>query len=503
MPGFATVAFLASPSHADWLRFRGPNGTGVSPDSAETPTEWSPDKNIAWKAELPGPGVSSPIVVGDKVFVTCYTGYGLQREDPGDINNLKRHLLCFDRNSGKEVWRETVDAVQPEDPYSGIGVTAHGYASHTPASDGQHVYAFFGKSGVIAYDLDGNEKWKASVGTDSDSKQWGSSSSPIVHNDHLIVTASSESRSVVALNKKTGEEVWRQKADGLDSVWGTPIIVDVDKERSDLVLGVPFEFWGLNPENGKLRWYAEIMDTDQYSSSVVEADGVLYGIEGRGGGSVAIRAGGKKDVTDSHTVWSGRDSSRFGSPLVIDGRIYFFANGLANCISAEDGSEVFKERLPGASSGRGGGGGFRGGPPGGGGRPGGFGGGSPGGGPPGGDRAGPPGGGPPGGDRAGRGGPGGGPPGGGRGGFGGGRGGRGGGRGGFGVQDYASAVAADGKIYYLTGGGTTYVLNASDEFELLASNKVTEDEETFGGTPAISDGQIILRSNKHLYCIDE
>ncbi len=221
------------------------------------------------------------------------------------------------------------------------------------------------------------------------------------------------------------------------------------------MIGVPFEFWGINPETGKLRWFAEVMETDQYSSSVVAADGVVYGIEGRGGGSVAVRAGGSGDITDSNTVWSGNDSARFGSPLVLDGKIYFFSNGVAKCISATDGNSVFEGRLPGAGGGggadRGGGRSVRG--PGAGGRP--------------------------------SGGPGG-------------FGGRGGG---FGALDYASPVAADGKVYYVQSDGTTYVIRAGDTFDLLATNKVTDDTESFGGSPAISDGKIFLRSDKHLYCI--
>ncbi len=266
-------------------------------------------------------------------------------------------------------------------------------------------------------------------------------------------------------------------------------MVQVDDERTDLVLGVPYEFWGLNPETGKLRWYAEAMETDQYSSSVVESGGVVYGIEGRGGGSAAVKVGGKGDVTESNTVWTGRDSARFGSPLVLENRIYYFANGIANCINAEDGSSIFKGRLPEARGGDGernpsdrGGGpgrpdrggaqiGWLGGP----------------------DRGGL--GGP---DRGGPGGRGDGPP----GGFGG-RGGRGGGGGGFGSMDYSSAVAADGKVYYVKSDGTTYVITADDKFELLSTNQVTTDKESFGGTPAISDGQIVLRSDKHLYCIEQ
>ena len=238
---------------ADWLRFRGPNGSGISADSEPTPTQWSPDENLKWKVKLPGPGVSSPIIVGDRVYVTCYSGYGLDRQEPGDINNLKRHLVCVDRQSGEIVWDQSVKAAQPEDPFEGIGVTAHGYASHTPVSDGENIYVFFGKSGVIAFDREGNQLWQTNVGMDSDPKRWGSSSSPIVHDDLLIITASAESRALVGLNKKTGEEVWRQETEGLTDVWGTPLLVDVEG-RTDLVIGVPYEFWGLNPKSGKLQF---------------------------------------------------------------------------------------------------------------------------------------------------------------------------------------------------------------------------------------------------------
>tara|TARA_R110002049_G_scaffold4601_5_gene32739 strand:+ start:1032097 stop:1033578 length:1482 start_codon:yes stop_codon:yes gene_type:complete len=475
-----SIAFSPTVS-ADWLRFRGPNGSGIHTES-DAPTSWSPKENLKWKTPLPGAGVSSPIVVGDRVFVTCYSGYGIDREDPGDIENLKRHLVCVDRNTGKVQWQKTIDAAQPEDPYSGMGVPSHGYASHTPASDGEYVYAFFGKSGVYAFDMDGNQVWHRDVGQGSDPRRWGSSSSPILHEDLLIVTASAESSSLVGLNKKTGEEVWRQETDGVNNVWGTPLLAKIDDERTDLVIGVPFEFWGLNPDTGKLRWYSEIMDTDQYSSSVVESGGVVYGIEGRGGGSVAVKVGGKGDVTESNTVWNGNDSSRFGSPLVYDGRVYFFSGGIANCIDANDGSSIFKERLPSSDTAD------RGSRPEGGGRPEG---GRPEGGRPEGGRD----------DGGGFGGPGGGfrgPGGGGRGGFGGGRGGRGGGMGG---QDYASPVAANGKIYYVKSDGTAIVMAASDEFEQLAVNRFTDDRETFSGTPAISDGQLFARSDKHLYCV--
>ncbi len=463
------LSLVPGAAHADWLRFRGPNGSGISDESTPTPSTWSPEENLKWKTRLPGPGVSSPIVVGDRVFVTCYSGYGIDRRDPGEISNLKRHLVCVDANSGETVWSKSIDAVQPEDPFTGIGVTAHGYASHTPVSDGERVYAFFGKSGVIAFTLEGEELWRTRVGSGSDERQWGSSSSPILYEDLVIVTASAESRSLIGLDKATGKEVWRQEAEGLSNVWGTPTLVEIEPTRTDLVIGVPYELWGLNPKTGKLRWYVEAMDTDQYSSSVVESDGVVFGIEGRGGGSIAVKAGGKGDVSESNTIWTGNDSARFGSPLVLGGKIYFFSNGVANCIDASDGSTVFKGRLPSTNSGR--------------------------------DRN-------TSGDSADRGqsGRGGGGRDGGRGGFGRGSfggGGFGGGGGGFGAMDYASPVAAGDKIYFVKSDGTTYVIKAGEEFELLATNKVTDETESFGGTPAISGGKIFMRSDKHLYCIAE
>jgi hypothetical protein len=251
------------------------------------------------------------------------------------------------------------------------------------------------------------------------------------------VTASAESEALVALNTESGEEVWRQEASGLANVWGTPLMVKIDDERTDLVLGVPYEIWGFNPNSGKLRWYSEIPAGDQYSSSVVAVQDVVYSIEGRGGGSAAVRAGGKGDVTKSHTVWSGSDSSRFGTPVVYQDRLYFFSSSVAGCNDAKTGKKVFQGRLEDGTSSGGGGGGR---------------------------------------SRFGRGG---------------------------GGSDYSSPVVADGKVYYVQGSGSCIVLKAGDKFEQLAVNSVTTDRESFGATPAISNGEIFLRSDKHLYCVSE
>jgi hypothetical protein len=154
----------------DWLRFRGPNGSGVAV-SAQPPTSWSDTENVLWKTPLPGPGTSSPIVVGQRVFVTCYSGYG--DGSPGEgLSKLQRHLVCVNRADGRILWSSAIPAAQPEDYFGGF-LTEHGYASHTPTSDGERVYVFFGKSGAAAFDLMGRKLWQTSLGTDSNEKRWG------------------------------------------------------------------------------------------------------------------------------------------------------------------------------------------------------------------------------------------------------------------------------------------------------------------------------------------
>lgn len=464
--GALLISFLFTShcSAADWLRFRGPNGSGVSPDQEATPVTWSATENLKWKVELPGSGVSCPIVVGDKIFVTCYSGYGVSRNEAGSQEDLKRHLLCVDRTTGRTIWEKSFEAALPEDPYSGAGVPQHGYASHTPVSDGTSVYAFFGKSGVYAFDLDGKELWKASVGQESDPRQWGSSSSPIIAGKVLIVAAGPEARAIVGIDTATGKELWRADSEGLGNVWGSPAVAEIDEKRTDVVIGAPGEIWGLNPATGKLRWYCEALGSDQFSSSVVIQDGIVYAIEGRGAGSIAVKAGGKGDVTKTNVIWSGRDSSRFGTPIVYDGRMYFVSDTVMNCISAANGEKIYQSRFEGGSApagGRGAGGGRGDGS--GGGRGDGSGGGR---------------------------GEGGGRPGGGRQGGGGGMGG-----------NYASLILADGKLYYTTRNGDMFVFKASDKFEQLAVNRVTDESEDFSATPAVSNGELFYRSNRHLYCV--
>lgn len=340
---FTLAALLTG---ADWPGFRGADGSGISSE-ANVPLTWSESKNIKWKKELPGPGSSSPIVSGKYVFVTAYSGYGVSRRSVGSQEDLVRHLLCMDRVTGKTVWTKSVKAALPEDSYRGY-LTEHGYASHTPVTDGERVYAFFGKTGVLAFDFAGKELWRKDVGKQSANRRWGSAASPVLHGDLLIVNASEESRSIYAFNKKTGKQVWKMTDSDLELTYGTPSIIDVKGKGKELAIAVPYGVWGLDPDTGKRKWRAKSDLDGNISPSVVAKDGIVYAFGGyRRTGSLAVRAGGTGDVTDTHVLWSGRNGSYVPSPVILEEKLYWVSDlGYACCANAKTGEYIYKERLP-------------------------------------------------------------------------------------------------------------------------------------------------------------
>ena len=392
---------------ADWPRFRGPTGEGDSSD-AEVPTEWSDDDNLKWRLEMPGKGFSSPIVVGENVFVTCYS------DADGDLANLKRHLLCVNRHAGEVVWEKAVPSAAPEIRGPSFGAN-HGYASHTPVSDGDRVYVLFGNTGVLAFDMKGNKLWQKSLGAEN-AAMFGSGSSPILYGDRLIITAGAESESVRALDKKTGEELWKAEAASLSRCYCTPVIAKNQEGEDEILISVPYEVWSLNPDTGKLKWYAETEVDMNAVPSLIAQDGICYVIGGRSGGRAAIRLGGKGDVTETNVLWSTNLGSYVSSPVLHSGHLYWFNDrGIAFCVDAKTGKEVARKRLGG--------------------------------------------------------------------------------------QFYASAVLIADKLYAVSRFDGTYVLEATPELTHVAHNRLS-DESDFSGSPAVSEGQILLRSDKYLYCIE-
>lgn len=406
------AGFTLSASAADWLQFRGPGGLGVAPEQ-NLPTSWSSTENLIWKIALPGPGASSPIVVGDKVFLTCYSGYGVPGPKQEDLKDLKRHLLCVERATGKLRWTRDLAAPLPEPPYESYQAL-HGYASSTPASDGERVYVFFGKAGVFAFSLEGEPLWQASVGDRTHG--WGSGTSPVLHNDLVIVNAAVESGALVALNKKDGKVRWTAK--GIRQSWNTPLLVEA-AGRHELVVSIQGRLRAFAPQTGEELWNSEGID-DYVCPSVVAHKGIVYAIGGRSNTAVAVRAGGKGDVSKTHVLWRTSRGSNVSSLVYHDGYLYWThdSRGIAYCVDAQNGKIVYEERLSPAP------------------------------------------------DRI-----------------------------------YASPVLADGKLYYVSRSKGTFVLEAKPKFKLLAHNVFQDDASVFNASPAVSDGQLFLRSDRQLYCI--
>jgi outer membrane protein assembly factor BamB len=395
----------------DWPRFRGPNGAALSDDAA-TPVHWSASENIVWRTALPGPGASSPITTGGKVFLTCYTGSGAK---------VERILVCVDEQNGKILWQKEVKGVASEDRPNRM-LDGHGYASSTPTTDGKRVYVLFGKAGVFAYDLEGNEVWQNPVGTGSAAMGFGSGASPIVYQDLVIVNAAAESKTLYAFDGKTGKEVWKSPATSLEGCWGTPVLVDKADGGQELVIAVPYEIWGFNPASGKFLWYCNGVQTNALCTSLVARDGIVYTVAGGPGprGSAAVRVGGTDDVTKTHVLWSNSTGTYVPSPVLVGDYLYWVNDdGIAYCISREDGKTVYNKRLQGTG------------------------------------------------------------------------------------KIYASLVAAGGKLYSVTRENGTFVLAANPEFEQLAVNKLDSDAGTCNAGPAVSNGRLLLRSNKYLYSIGE
>jgi outer membrane protein assembly factor BamB len=323
----------------EWPQFRGAGGKGTS-EARGLPVTWNAQENVAWKTALPGPGSSSPIIVNDRIFLTCYTGYNVPGESGGSPDQLARHVVAIDAQSGNIVWSKSFPAKLPEQPRTRED---HGYASSTMAADGERLYAFFGKSGVYALDHSGNQLWHAEVG--SNLNGWGSATSPVSYGDLLIVNASIESESLVALDRKSGKEVWR--AGGVKDAWNVPIVVSRPGGKDELVVAMFRKVLGFDPKTGEQLWSCGTGIDWYMVPSLVAHEDVVYCIGGRTGGALAVRVGGRGDVTATHRVWTERRGSNVSSPVYHDGHLYWMHENqeTAYCAEAKTGQIVYEERV--------------------------------------------------------------------------------------------------------------------------------------------------------------
>jgi outer membrane protein assembly factor BamB len=325
---------------SDWHQFRG-LGAGGRSDDRGLPETWSDSNHVIWKTALPGRGASSPVVFGDRVYLTAYSGFGLDAENPGNPQDLRLHVLCIDRNTGDLLWDRSVTG-SPNSQEATARIVDHGYASSTAACDETGVYAFFGVSGVVAFDPDGEQKWRADVGART--AGFGSAASPVLHGDLLIVNAGIESHSVVALDKTSGETVWTIPE--VRQTWTTPLIASTNDGQDELVIPQKDIVRGFDPRTGHVLWTCEGID-DYVVPCAIAHDGIAYVLGGRSNRAIAVRLGGRGDVTQSHQLWSARVGANVTSPTYWEGRLYWASDrGIANCIDAASGEIVYQQRLP-------------------------------------------------------------------------------------------------------------------------------------------------------------
>ncbi len=351
----------------EWPGFRGPGRDGLA-TSASPPTKWSATENMKWQLDLPGPGSSSPIIVGDRIYLTCFSGYGEKQDRSGESTSLKHHVVCIDRKKGEILWdREIPSAIEGEP--SMMQLKEHGFASPTPVTDGKTLYVYFGKTGALALDLDGGEilwhvklgKFEYEEGEDPlgearprqpdgtpVSMRWGAGSSPLLCDDLVVINAATDSDSVRAIDRKTGNLVWKRSSPRFEGSSVSPQVVGKGDDRL-IVMTLAGEVWGLEIEDGALRWKIETKTSTGMVPTPVADDDVVYTFGGEGD-AFAIRFG--KDVKDDDRVaWKGKNVG-IPSPVLVDGEIFLVdSRGMGSLLDATTGETKTHKRLPGRTGG--------------------------------------------------------------------------------------------------------------------------------------------------------
>ena len=400
----------------NWPGWRGPSGDGISAGKG-IPTKWSSKENIAWRIAVRGEGHSSPIVWGDKVFLTSSL-----------TEKNKRILLCIDRLSGQTVWQRDVVQSPPETVHR-----LNSRASGTPATDGKQVYVTFmraegdeviapnvgserlitpGKIIVAAYDLDGNEKWKTNVGDFLSAH--GFNTCPVLFEDLVILNGDHDGNAyLVALDRQSGRQRWRTRRENKTRSYVTPIIREIDG-ITQMILSGSLCIASYDPRNGKRHWIVD-GPTEQFVASMVYDGKYVFATGGYPERhTLAIRPGGKGNVTDTHIAWRTTRGAAYVPSPIISGRYLLMVadSGIASCFEARTGKRHWMERLPGGHS--------------------------------------------------------------------------------------PSPVSADGLVYFVSDRGVTTIIRPSETFAVIAKNELGEP---VSASPAISQGQIFLRTHQHLYCI--
>jgi outer membrane protein assembly factor BamB len=422
-----------SDAQANWPRFRGPNADGVAADDPRLPDTWNKKDNVKWVADVPGWGISSPIVWGDRVFLTTvvsdgelpkpkkglYQGEGVRNPPKGLHHWL---VLCFDLKTGKELWKREAHQGEPKVPRH----PKSSYAAETPATDGKRLYVLFGDVGLYCYDLDGKPLWSHQIEPRKTLSDYGAAASPIVHDGQVLMVYDNQDASFLAsFDAETGKERWRTEREEKTS-WATPFIWQ-NKLRTEIVTCGLLKNRGYDL-SGKLLWefdgkmsalvipspFAAHGLLYMTSGYVADAKRPVYAIKPGASGDISLKNG---DTSNDFIVWSQPKAGPYNpSPIVVGNYFYTLLDmGFLTCHDALTGKEIYgRQRFPDSAS-------FT-----------------------------------------------------------------------------ASPWAYNGKLFFLSEAGTTYVVKAGDSFEVLHSNPL---DEFCMATPAVSQGNLLVRTATKLYCV--
>jgi outer membrane protein assembly factor BamB len=314
-----------------WPRWRGPSGQGhVMP--GKYANTWSPTRNVKWRVPVAGAGNSSPIVWGDRIFLTT-----------AQNNGAKLSLIAFNRADGKQLW----ETVVPTDGVEHVH-QKNGHASATPVTDGQMIYASFGRHGLVGFDMSGAIVWHRKFGTINN--YHGPAGSPVLYRDRIFIyqdhKGSSDQQAFVgAFEAKTGKMMWetpRTETVG----WGTPVVINTGT-RDELVVNSQRRVAAYDPASGQELWTVRGMSFEVIPTPVV-GDGLVFTSSGRAGPTLAIRPGGSGDVTDTHVVWSTPKGSPFVPSGVVHDGLLYLVNDMQSILTVYEtrsGELVYQGRM--------------------------------------------------------------------------------------------------------------------------------------------------------------
>jgi outer membrane protein assembly factor BamB len=351
LSGAIAAVLCVTLARADnWPAWRGPDGQGHTAETS-LPLTWGPKENVRWRVALPNSGNSTPVVWGDKVFVTQATDKTMwpPKNNAGPATAETRSLLCLKRSDGSQLWQAKVTYKEPESTHG-----TNPFCSASPATDGERVYVSHGSAGLYCYDFAGQEVWKFDAGKQE--HIWGNASSPVLYRDLCILWAGpGENQMLLGIDKKTGKERWRHAEPGGASgsggnktwkgSWATPVVARVG-DRDELLLGVPGKLKAFDPQTGKELWWCDGLGPLVYTSPLVGKDGTVVAMSGFGGPALAVKAGGTGDMTAKRLWHQPKSPQRIGTGAIVGDHLYILNDtGVAHCIEVATGKEVWNEKL--------------------------------------------------------------------------------------------------------------------------------------------------------------